>query len=247
MHWSTLPERAPPVAAALVIALLGLLILAGTARALPTCESPGSVNVVNGTSGADTLRGTNRDDVLYGRGGDDVIYGSGGRDILCGEYGNDQLYGGSGGDVIYGGGDWDTLAGGLLDDHLFAGDGNDILIGGHGKDELQGENGDDWLRGGTNEDFYYGGSGGLDTASFATATPPGHEGRSGIRLASNTASCTELTALACRMTRLPRESTRQEAQTESLPAAHSGIPPGTPSRWTASRTSSGRRTTTTST
>ena len=63
------------------------------------------------------------------------------------------------------------------------GPGADALVGGHGVDRMYGGSGNDLMRGGTNRDCYYG-QGGTDTASFATATPPGppNSGISGVRV-----------------------------------------------------------------
>lgn len=55
-------------------------------------------NVVNGTSGNDTLAGTSGGDVIYGLAGNDTIDGGAGGDRLFGGAGKDMLTGGAGAD-----------------------------------------------------------------------------------------------------------------------------------------------------
>jgi Ca2+-binding RTX toxin-like protein len=143
-----------------------------------------------GTDGNDVIFGTNGDDEIWGNGGDDIICAGDGDDIVHagsgddyvdGGDGNDELDGGDdddlihgrgGSDVIHGGDGNDELFGDILDDKIFGDAGNDLLIGGHGADRLDGGDDDDYMRGDTNEDEFHGGNG-KDTASFATAMPPG--------------------------------------------------------------------------
>jgi Ca2+-binding RTX toxin-like protein len=54
-----------------------------------------------------------------------------------------------------------------------------VIGGGQGIDRLLGNSGNDWLRGDTNTDNYDGGPG-VDTLSFATASPPGPFGLDGV-------------------------------------------------------------------
>jgi len=92
-------------------------------------------NVIEGTSGKDTLLGTEDADQIYGYGNKDTLFGEGG---------NDELYGGSGNDTLYGGTGDDTLAGESGKDTLYGGAGDDILSGGaSNKDALYGEAGHD--------------------------------------------------------------------------------------------------------
>ncbi len=67
-------------------------------------------NVINGTSGNDTLNGGDGEDIisgfegndsLYGGKGDDSLEGGDGFDLLNGGLGNDTMVGGNGGDVYY--------------------------------------------------------------------------------------------------------------------------------------------------
>lgn len=138
-------------------------------------------DVIFGTNGDDEIWGNGGDDILCARDGEDIVHGGSGADYIDGGYGNDTLHGGDdpdiihgrgGSDVIHGGEGSDQLFGDILDDHVFGDGGSDLLIGGHGADRLDGGDGDDYMRGDTNQDEFYGGSG-KDTASFATAMPPG--------------------------------------------------------------------------
>ena len=77
-------------------------------------------NVVDGTSGADTIYGTVDNDLINGYEGNDYIYGEGGDDEIHGGAGNDWIYTGSGNDIIYGD------------------DGNDRIYDGGGQDTYNG-------------------------------------------------------------------------------------------------------------
>ena len=88
-------------------------------------DPPVTSNLIEGTSGDDTVNGTQ---------GKDLIKGHDGVDVLVGRNGNDELLGGRGGDTLRGGRGNDTLKGSY---------GADILIGGHGYDTLIGGKGDD--------------------------------------------------------------------------------------------------------
>jgi Ca2+-binding RTX toxin-like protein len=131
--------------------------------------------VVRGGPGDDVLIGSGRAQRFLGRGGADRICGGGGNDEILGQGGDDRLHGDGRGDRLFGGAGADRLWGDILDDFLFGGGGADALIGGHGVDKMFGGGDADLLRGGTNRDCFYG-QDGADTASFATATPPGEPG-----------------------------------------------------------------------
>ncbi|MBI2893745.1 MAG: hypothetical protein HYY06_09350 [Deltaproteobacteria bacterium] len=164
---------------------------------------------IEGTDGDDVLSGTAGRDVIFGHAGNDVIDAGGGDDVVCagfgrdtvrggegddyldGGFGQDELHGGPGsdtihgrstGDFIYGEDGDDFLFGDILDDRLWGGEGDDLLVGGHGVDMMDGGPGSDWLRGDTNGDDFYGGTG-FDTASFATAAPPGQPSPDGVAVA----------------------------------------------------------------
>ncbi len=74
--------------------------------------------------------------------------------------------------LLFGDAGSDRLYGDILDDKLMGGAGADTLVGGQGVDRMLGGSGNDLMRGGVNRDCYDG-QGGVNTASFATATPPG--------------------------------------------------------------------------
>jgi Ca2+-binding RTX toxin-like protein len=82
-----------------------------------------SSQIINGTSG---------DDTLVGKGAGETINGLAGNDILYGDSINGKGPGGN-----------DTLNGGDGNDTLFGGQGNDSITGGHGQDFLSGNLGDD--------------------------------------------------------------------------------------------------------
>ncbi len=136
------------------------------------CTGPGNDVVFAGT-GRDFVRAGGGNDYVDGGRGKDKIYGGAGRDELQGNAGGDRMLGGSGVDRMYGE---------LQDDRIFGQGQNDLIVGGQGIDRMRGNGGNDWLRGDTNRDAYYG-QRGTDTASFATATPPGPaDGRGGVNV-----------------------------------------------------------------
>ncbi|EDX82852.1 Cna protein B-type domain [Synechococcus sp. PCC 7335] len=118
-----------------------------------------ALNIINGTSGDDTLFGGKRDDILFGLAGNDFLDGGNGDDTLDGGRGNDTLFGGNGNDILIGGADNDTLDGGKGNDTLDGGRGNDLLTGGRGSDSLLGSDGNDTLFGGGDNDTLDGGKG----------------------------------------------------------------------------------------
>ncbi|MGV6802405.1 MAG: S8 family serine peptidase [bacterium] len=134
-------------------------------------------NTLYGMRGNDELRGDAGNDTLYGGKGNDTLNGHTGNDILYGEDGDDILnldddndfgYGGAGDDILYGrnGDDYldgghgnNTLYGGAGSDQLIAFSGSDILDGGTGNDDLRSAGGDDTLYGGDGDDTLRGGAG----------------------------------------------------------------------------------------
>lgn len=128
--------------------------------------------VILGGPGDDVLIGSGRSQRIFGGAGEDRICAGGGNDEVHGQSGDDTIHGEGRGDLLFGEGGSDRLYGDILDDKLMGGAGADALVGGHGVDRMFGGSGNDLLRGGTNRDCYYG-QGGANTASFATATPPG--------------------------------------------------------------------------
>ncbi|MFO0902446.1 MAG: hypothetical protein U0939_05560 [Pirellulales bacterium] len=135
------------------------------------------VQIVVGTTGADTLTGTALADLIFGQDGNDVISGLGGADclfggrdadslsggidadLLLGGSGDDTLSGDQANDTLYGGSGGDTLYGGADEDWLYGGVGADSLYGQLGHDRLWGEANDDYLSGGDDNDTLDGGAG----------------------------------------------------------------------------------------
>ena len=91
----------------------------------------------------DILEGTSGSDTIYAGLGNDAVSGNDGADILYGEAGNDSITGGTGDDILYGDAGKDNLVGGLGDDQLEGGTGNDTLNGGAGGDIMKGGKGND--------------------------------------------------------------------------------------------------------
>ena len=137
-------------------------------------------DVICAGPGDDVVFAGDSKDRVRGQGGDDYIDGgSSGDKLLDGGGGDDTIIGGGGGDKVKGGGGGDRILGGIQDDDLSGNSGSDVLVGGQGTDRMRGGSGDDHLRGDTNVDAFIG-QGGSDTASFATATPPGYRDTGGV-------------------------------------------------------------------
>ncbi|MDT8326671.1 MAG: calcium-binding protein [Roseovarius sp.] len=86
-------------------------------------------NVIDGTSGNDTITGLFQGDRISSFEGDDIILASGG---------SDQVFAGPGNDFV---------AGGNVNDTIFGGTGEDVVIGGPANDLVQGNAGDDLVVG----------------------------------------------------------------------------------------------------
>ena len=129
-------------------------------------------DILNTSTGDDTIRGSFADEEFYGLGGIDNINARGGADTVFGGAGDDILKGGGGDDVIYGGDDNDTIQGNAGNDTLYGDDGDDTLNGGDGDDSLFGGFGDDFIWGRSGNDivtgdlgadqFFYGDGDGAD-------------------------------------------------------------------------------------
>jgi Ca2+-binding RTX toxin-like protein len=169
-----------------LFSIIGLVVLVGAGQAeaaTGACDGRTArihpERVIHGGPGNDVLIGSGRSQTILSGAGNDIVCAGGGNDTVHGQGGNDTIHGEGRGDSLFGDGGADRLYGDILDDKLMGGPGTDSLIGGHGVDRMFGGSGNDLLRGGTNRDCYYGDAG-ADTASFATATPPGPPGYSGV-------------------------------------------------------------------
>ncbi len=148
----------------------------GIAAPVPTSASIMVENLINGTSGDDTLPGSIYNDTITGDAGNDTISGDAGDDEIYGNDGDDIINGDAGDDILGGGGGIDTISGNAGADTIIGGDGNDTLSGGTGADRLDGGAGADTMAGDQDDDTYVvdnvgdtvteiydGGSGGIDT------------------------------------------------------------------------------------
>ena len=123
-----------------------------------------SGEVINGTSGSDTLTGTSGNDTLNGLGGSDVLVGSGGSDFYDGGAGSDTLdfrAAATGLALSFAAG---TVSGAFAGtfagiERVLGGDSADELIGGSGGQNLSGRGGADTLEGGAGNDWLWGGGG----------------------------------------------------------------------------------------
>lgn len=103
-------------------------------------------DIINGTSGNDTLDGGVGNDEVYGHNGNDTLEGGTGDDIVNGGDGTDTLYGEDGHDILDGGNDADTV---------YGGNGNDVIYGRAGNDNLYGGTGGNTIYGGDGNDAYF--------------------------------------------------------------------------------------------
>lgn len=134
------------------------------------------MNVVQGTSGNDTLTGSSAMDMLIGGAGDDIYTVDNPGDLVIEEadQGNDLINASVSYDLpdyverltlvgsargAYGNQLDNTLTGNSYDNYLAGDAGNDTLAGNNGNDELDGGNGNDTLDGGSGIDYMYGGDG----------------------------------------------------------------------------------------
>ncbi|RXR07552.1 putative Ig domain-containing protein [Pseudoxanthomonas composti] len=134
------------------------------------------VNVVQGTSGNDTLTGTSAADMLVGGAGDDIYTVNHFGDVIIEEAGEgsdlinasisydlpenvEKLTLTGSAENAYGNGLDNTLTGNGDANYLVGGAGNDTLLGNNGSDELDGGLGNDTLDGGGGDDYMYGGDG----------------------------------------------------------------------------------------
>ncbi len=92
-------------------------------------EAPGTVNILNGGAGDDSLSGSAGDDQLNGDADNDNLHGNDGNDTLNGEDGNDQLNGGSGSNTLAGGAGADQFS---VENSIAVE--NNLMAGGAGND-----------------------------------------------------------------------------------------------------------------
>jgi Ca2+-binding RTX toxin-like protein len=123
---------------------------------------------LTGTQGNDVLNGSSGGETMSGFGGDDLLNGNGGNDSIFGGDGDDTLNGGQGNDSLSGDAGTDTLDGGDGFDGLFGGSGNDTLVGGADFDNFDGGAGDDTSTGGTDTGDFFRASLGHDVITDLT-------------------------------------------------------------------------------
>lgn len=125
-----------------------------------------SIEVVIGSTYADTIIGSDRDEILDGAAGDDTLSGGAGDDLLVGSAGADSLIGGDGFDYV----DYsDSATAVYVDLSLGSGSGGDAqgdtldevegVIGSAGDDTIIGDNSDNVIIGGDGADTLIGGAG----------------------------------------------------------------------------------------
>lgn len=134
------------------------------------------MNLVQGTSGNDTLTGSSAMDMLIGGAGDDIYTVDNRGDLVIEEVdqGNDLINASVSYDLpenverltlidsarsAYGNQLANTLTGNSYENYLAGDAGDDALAGNNGNDELDGGNGNDTLDGGSGNDYMYGGDG----------------------------------------------------------------------------------------
>ena len=129
-----------------------------------------SIEIVTGSTLADTLVGSDGDDTLIGGGGDDTLIGGSGDDVFVVDGGEDVIDGGAGRDALdfsasVAGVQVDLSTGTLVDGEGFGdqfssievvtgSDAADTLVGSDGADTLIGGGGDDTLIGGGGDDVF---------------------------------------------------------------------------------------------
>jgi pimeloyl-ACP methyl ester carboxylesterase len=150
-----------------VVALVALMVLAGSAVAAPAAAGgaepvaacAGRPATVVGTAGDDVIVGTSGDDVIVAGAGDDRVRGRGGDDWVCAGEGADRVSSGPGDDHVLGEPGDDRLGTSDGDDEVDGGPGHDRVRGGRGDDRLGAEAGDDEVEGGPGNDVLDGDAG----------------------------------------------------------------------------------------
>jgi Ca2+-binding RTX toxin-like protein len=132
-------------------------------------------NTLEGGSANDTITGGSGNNYLRGEAGDDSINGGSGFNDMNGNMGNDTLHGGvgtnwvvggQGDDSLVGGGGFqdlvlgnlgnDTLSAGTQANVMRGGQGDDVIVGGSGNDYISGDRGNDTETGGGGADIFHG-------------------------------------------------------------------------------------------
>jgi Ca2+-binding RTX toxin-like protein len=160
----------------------------GTARdAFGGLDSLVGIEIVEGSSFADTITGGAANEIIRGNGGADSLSGGAGNDLLQGSTANETMSGGEGADTLYGNGGNDSLDGGAGDDQVYAsgasnmlgGEGNDQLFGGNGADTMSGGNGADTIHGNGGADSLIGGEGNDQIFAFGASDAARLDGGAG--------------------------------------------------------------------
>jgi Ca2+-binding RTX toxin-like protein len=87
-----------------------------------------TTEVVNGTSGDDTITTYSLGETINGLDGNDIIHAGGGNDTVSGGIGNDQLFGEDGNDLLNGGPGADLMVGGQGNDNYVVDDPGDAVV-----------------------------------------------------------------------------------------------------------------------
>jgi Ca2+-binding RTX toxin-like protein len=145
---------------------------AGSGDGLPGgLGSSGTLDLIEGDDGDDSLQGTGGDDEIRGFGGHDTLFGGDGNDLIAGGAGNDSLDGGAGFDFVdfsdagggvlvnFGGFDgigtalwsagedtvtgFEGIIGSAFGDSMIGSSADNVFIGGAGDDTIHGELGND--------------------------------------------------------------------------------------------------------
>jgi Ca2+-binding RTX toxin-like protein len=95
-----------------------------------------TTDIVNGTSGNDTITTYSLSETINGLGGNDTINARGGNDSVNGGPGSDRMFGNVGNDTMVGGDGADTVDGEAGNDLVNGGLGNDVVTGGPGPDRF---------------------------------------------------------------------------------------------------------------
>ena len=165
--------------------LVGIEIVEGSSFA-DTITGGAADEIIRGNGGADSLSGGAGNDQIYAFGASDIarLDGGTGNDALSGSTANDTMSGGDDADTLYGNGGNDSLDGGNGDDQVFAsgasnmlgGEGNDQLFGGTGAETILGGNGADSIYGNGGNDSLDGGAGDDQVYASGASNMLGDEG-----------------------------------------------------------------------